>query len=235
MKKNILIGLKQMDHGALLSIIMVIGMLVIALLIGKNDAYENRNISGDVVYLRQWTVEKNGETSKLSLPASFRPEKTGIPYRISCVLKEDHDFRNTPYLMMSVNHCDIKVYADDQLIFTQEAQKHGYSRTDGTQYLLVPMPADYAGKRLTIELTPLLNAKVQYKIRTPMLGTQADIIYEEFSHELLSIVLEFALLIVGIELLIIGAIIRGRSDFGKHMARLGMAAFCCALYLCCQG
>ena len=217
---------------ALLSLITLMCLLIG--MIQQRHIYDNSNLNSDTYVLNHWKIPTSDGESSVTMPYAFQWSRSEPSCRISCNLDSSMSLSSAASLMLPLKYCELNVYLDDALIFTESAPENGFSRTKGVPYLLIPLPQDYSGKKLTLEFTPLLEAQIQYKLSAPLIGTGLGIICHEFKREFVTLALEILLIIFGIQLFMLGYIMREKSAYQINFCYLGIFSLCCGVYLLSQ-
>ena len=115
-----------------------------------------------------------------------------------------------PYLAFKTRYCRYEVFLDELLIASTAADDASNKEFVGVGYNYIPLPEDYAGKRLTIRLYVTENA-TRADIITPVVGDFEDI-YREMIHDVIyPFVVGLFLLMFGEVFLIISLLFYIRS------------------------
>ncbi len=80
---------------------------------------------------------------------------------------------DTPYLFFKSQFCSYEVYLDGVLIDSQYTDSHNRGFV-GISYQPIPLPSDYPGKKLSINLTVIEN-ETKANLINPMIGQYEDI------------------------------------------------------------
>ena len=88
-----------------------------------------------------------------------------------------------PYLFFKSQHCSFDIYLDNQLLYSKYEDASSKRSFVGVGYNAIPLPSDYAGKRLSIKLTVIEN-DTRADISNPIVGEFSDL-YRELLHSAL--------------------------------------------------
>ena len=116
-----------------------------------------------------------------------------------------------PYLFFKTQYCAYEVYLDGRLINSKYLDMTMDNRFIGVGYNFVPLPRDYAGKRLSLMLFVGENA-TKADIISPMMGNFDDLYRELGNTALFSFATAMFLMLFGAVFLIISLLFSVRSS-----------------------
>ncbi len=182
-----------------------------------------------------WTVQfSEQETGKIVLPMAAELETDEEVVRLSVVLDgswvEDHH----DYLLVSVDNQELNIYLDDELIHTYRVPEDCLSKSTGTFWQFVQIPDGWEGKTLTLEYTANLGKNVVCNIDAPYFGTESDIIYTICWKEVLDILSDLFIAMMGIGFFIAGIVVFFRKNNALPFFVLGLFSLTCAMYFLLQ-
>ncbi len=79
-----------------------------------------------------------------------------------------------PYLFFKTQYCSFDVYLDNKFMYSRYEDAASNSNFVGVGYSAIPLPEDYAGKRLSIKLTVIENG-TKADISNPIVGEFSDL------------------------------------------------------------
>lgn len=157
----------------------------------------------------------------------FTPAPKGTVIRYSTVLKGEVE---RPLLRIYVIHSLVKLYLDEELIYT-----HG--RTDGHLlgygYLLIPLPEDYSGRVLSVEQT-LGESGEMGNIRTPVIF-ESEHYYRQFlTSNRLILFTDTAIVMMALAIIIVGFVFIRRIPEAKNLMWMAAAFIGMSLWEFCN-
>lgn len=116
-----------------------------------------------------------------------------------------------PYIFFKTQYCSFEVYLDNKFLYSRYTDASADKSFVGVGYSAIPLPQDYAGKRLSIKLTVLEN-ETKADISNPIVGEFSDL-YRYLLHSALYPLLTGCFLIIfGVVFLIISLLFFIRSS-----------------------
>lgn len=139
-------------------------------------------------------ISKDGEVQNLQLPMKVEPNK-GENVVISHILPTHYeDTINTFAIWTGMRFID--AYLDGNLIYRHENTTE-YGKVEGGGWLIVRLPDNWQGKKLTIEISSPYPEYVG-SIKTIFLGTKASILFELIEREGANLIIAILLIAVGV-------------------------------------
>ncbi len=161
-----------------------------------------------VTYHNQQYLNTHLASMSDQVGATFSRGDVIMLHHIQPLTDLDVDF---PYLFFKTQYCAFEVYLDNELIYSKYEDAPRSKTFVGVGYNSVPLPEDYAGKRLSIELTVIEN-DTKADISTPIVGDFADLYRHLLTRVLYPFLTGCFLIIFGVVFLIISLLFYIRSS-----------------------
>ena len=101
-------------------------------------------------------------------------------------------------LILDYQYQDVDVYIDGELVYDFNKPDSGHLHTVlGTNILSIPLKEEYAGKTITLEMTPLRDTK-QMSIRHLYIAPPGDFLYGIYQQNVTQLVIATFLLVLGV-------------------------------------
>ncbi len=147
---------------------------------------------------RDWTItDSDGNTEAIDFPKTIGYGKDGS-FVLSRKLGDCSGLIGTPALRFYSNYVDLRIYLDDTLLYSFPEKDAHFCGATGNTYHFVRMPADFAGKTLTVDIRGQLGDKITYLLTAPLLGAKATMLYTDVVNSLPSIMLASCMLVLAI-------------------------------------
>lgn len=199
------------------------------LILSRMDNRENFAFNNHEAYELNdsWTIRyDNYELTNITLPYDLNLEANSS-YQISTVLpKLDHN-RNTLLLRSSMQ--DMRVYLDSALIYEHiKPASTGFVNPPASLWVSVPLPDDYAGKMLTIEMSTPIKS-FSGVINPVMLDSKDVLLFNLIKNQLFGLGVFGILFITGIVIVVASFFIKINQD--SRILYLGLFATCMSLWI----
>lgn len=186
------------------SLLTALGILAFVYVFGQD--YVNTRFEQEPVLLSTgWrltvgeTPTREEETLPINLPKGQEP----------FVLERELDpalaagFTDTPALVVRASYINYSVLLDGELLESYEVPAHGYSRTSGTVYRFVSLPADWQGRTLTIRCqATIAEGLVPCTMVAPWFAPPGNFYNWVLGNEIPSLVGDVATLALGLTMLL---------------------------------
>lgn len=171
------------------------------------------------------------ETKELMIPSRFRlleDEEFRMERRLP------QDLQSGKYLCLLSEYQTITVLVDDEVVFTnQRTTEQKFGKSDGTEWLFVPMSSDYAGKTAAIIITSPY-ASASGKIDHMYYGSRAGIIYTLLKKNGFSFFSGCILLILCVIFFVVYELGRYSGFHWNNYLYLCFFTMCMAVWLICE-
>lgn len=209
--------------------------LIILLYIGFLDQTNIHVMSSDDVsdYNSGWTVSWAGQV----LQPDVLPETINNPNAETiCMEKTIADGFNDGYdtaIRFYTLHMQVRVFADDELIYTMEKPQGSRCKTPGSGWNIVKLRAGDSGKTLRVELTPAY-ADVADNVPSYAIGEETSLYTQIFKESIFSVGLCFIMLLIGLAIVIVLLFFRKKLTMTKYIIWLGMFSIMLSLWSGCE-
>lgn len=149
-------------------------------------------------------------------------------------LNEPNDvFKGTPSLLFQIKYLNMEIYLDDVLLAAYDTPENGFTVSSGTLYFFADLPPDWYGKELKVYCEPLLDDNVNHTFSAPEMGVRSDILFSKIYGELMTIVVDIAMAVLGVVLLCGGVVCFKNRSIRNPMVYTGFFAMFFAAYDLC--
>lgn len=179
-----------------------------------------------------WILSEDNlaEKSLISLPRSIKYRKNKTIYLTQTLKKYKKLDRNS--LCLYLGFSNVTVYLDNKVIYKYSNNDYElYLNKAKNTYHMINLPADFDGKKLTLEFHMLQNSSLSYEIQAPLVGSKLSICFNLLKKQSLLIfvlffVVNFVLLII---LILSLKIVIGRENL-SHLFYVGMFSLLSSMY-----
>ena len=186
------------------------------------------DVRDDRVLAEGWT---DAAGAAVTLP-DFPDHRSGAVCTYTLRLPEDGPPPRAPVLWFTARYLNARFYLDGVPLGESLARPAGAADTQGTVFTLLPLPADYAGRELKIEVELLLGERVSYEVPAPHLGSRGGIVSAILRGGLPSVLVDVFIFCFSVILLLFG-LQRGPVRQERTFLYTGLFALCFALYSLC--
>lgn len=169
------------------------------------------------------------QTQKIS-PPFFLNYKNKDTYMLKYTFNHSQDTITNPTITFLSNHMYIQVYLDEKEIYNSTPHvPTTLSKSPGNQLHLIPLPQDYAGKTLTIQLQLLLEDHIQYEIPQIGFGDRSSMMSYISLCSLPSFLIMVIILFLGLQMLLFNLFFHRRIK-QNALLHLGFFSIIFSLY-----
>lgn len=211
------------------TLLYVLFIIVLVFTLSYQMKGENFHLLDDDIILldKHWTVEvADGTTRQVSLPYKMNVEK-GEMYTAQTVLPALN--HNQDHLLLRSSMQDMIVEIDGKEIYRHVKQdKSSLHLVPASLWLLVPLPADSAGKTLTLHIISEVKAfsGVMNEVK---LGSDSALLFGLLKEQWAGVLVFTVLFMVGITATIFSFIVKGAND--HRLTYLGLFAASISIWI----
>ena len=212
---------------------LLVGFLLL-LYVGFSDQTNIQVMSVDDVsdYNNDWSIRWDGQ----ELEPDVLPEKIDNPNSATIYLEKkmtEEDNRYDTAIRFYTLHMQVRVYADDELIYSLEKPQGSHCKTPGSGWNIIKLRNNDVGKTLRVELTPAYS-DVADTIPRFSKGEETSLYTKIFRSSALSIGLCFVMLLMGVAIVVALLFFRKKLHLTKYIIWLGLFSIMLSLWSGCE-
>lgn len=184
---------------------------------------------GSVVAVEEGWRDESG--ALVTMPA-FLNFDGGKRISYSITLPRGNIEVRAPVLFFSARYINARFYLDGEHLGDSLSKPPGAVHSQGKVFTVIPLPSDYAGKELRLDVELLLGKGVSYEIPAPVIGCRASMGALILRRDLLSSLVNVAILCFSLILFLFG-VQKGGVRRRNMFLDIGVFAMCFALYSLC--
>ncbi|MBW6411304.1 diguanylate cyclase domain-containing protein [Clostridium weizhouense] len=190
--------------------------------IGKNAI----NLNNDWLFINKRTEEQD----IIKFPLNLKYSKDTI-YSFSKTIKDDN-FSNDKLLCLRTGFANLDVYINDNLIYNFSDDSYDKFSNRGKSTLhMIKLPSELYNKNLTFKVEMGENPYLPYDIKTPLIGTKSEIIYNLISSQILNYIILFLMINFTIIIFnILGIALLKKVNNLFHLLSIGLFALLATTY-----
>ncbi|SHE58753.1 GGDEF domain-containing protein [Alkalibacter saccharofermentans] len=195
---------------------------------GYFDDENYRIVKGDVVLLEQeWNVYYEDKSIlNTYLPIDLDLD-SGVLYKAETYLPEDTSRKD--HLLLRSSMQDIVVYLENIEIYRHENSSYGvFAKPPASLWLLVDLPEDYQGKKLTLDVTSEVSA-FGGMLNEVKMGRAQDLLYDLIKSQFTGIIVFVILFLTGFIITIFSIFIRFAKD--NRLLYLGFLSMSASVWI----
>ncbi|MDO4273184.1 MAG: GGDEF domain-containing protein [Eubacteriales bacterium] len=211
------------------AVLCMAGILAVCVL--KGGAYRITYLDGNVVSLQDgWSLVTKEGSEDFSFPNDYACDY-GQDIILEKNLESMKDVGNI--LKLQFLHLKVKVYADEDLIYTFGEGDLPFSGTPARTVHFVKLPQNYDGMRLRLVLTPSLKGREIYRMSTPVLGNTFSLLGEMLHNEAFALGGAVVLIFLGFCIIFFSFFVH-RLKFAGQILYLGTFALLAGVFSFCE-
>lgn len=195
----------------------------------NNDKFIEKsviNLDNNWIFINKFTDEQ----AAIKFPLNLKYSKDTI-YSFSTTIKEDN-LSNDKILCLRTGFANLDVYINDKLIynFSDDSYDKFSNRAKNTLHM-IKLPNELYNKNLTFEVKMGSNPYLPYDIKTPLIGTKSEIIYNLISSQILNYIILFLMINFTIIIFnILGIALLKKINNLFHLFSIGIFALLATTY-----
>ena len=138
-----------------------------------------------------------------------------------------------PELSIRLQHCALKVYLEEECIasfFEEEYQRKEYL---GSGYFYIPLPEDFAGKTLTLEILKGKDSFFHYMNQTCIMAAR-DNLYSRISENFLALIIAVFLVMLGIIEIVYTVLVVKLRRTPRFVLSMSAFSICVGVWMSCN-
>lgn len=217
---------KLLDHIVVLLIVLTMGGALLSFLLpsGTSSPQEKPyELQGN------WQYTASGEP--ISLPTSL-PLRKGVPLSLEVLLPKG-GLPTYTEIYFSPYYYDLDVFLEGEPLLEENFKPVLSSNTNGSRTLFVSLPPDWAGKMLTMVITPQLDLP-SFKLAAPALCFESQTLAEIYRTTLPSLIATNVILWLGFSLFFLRLLFYKYRSQDAGVLALALFSLLCGTYLSTQ-
>ena len=193
------------------------------------------NPSGTVGYQEDfWVLEKDDQIirEQLKLP-DYMPLENAQLYSLKTQLTYNGSSDESPYAFLHVSHLFCRVLIDGQEVFRfmpEDVHRIDKAKSPGFIYKAIPLPQDYLGKEIEIQLLPPLGSDISYGLPDIVFGDYSSSIRSAIKRDAPHDLMMILCAVIGLTAILFSAFSLHGSEYREGIS-IGVFCLLFALYM----
>ena len=190
--------------------------------------------TSDPYWHTQWVLEsEEGLVNDEITTPYFTKLKANTLYTMTSVIEYDGIHQDSPYGFIHMDHAYIQVRVGDEVVLSympDDVDKWEHSKSPGFVYKEFPLPHDCLGKTIEVDILPMINSNLEYKLPEVVYGDFVSMLQFAFRQDISQNIIIVLCMVIGLLSIIFSTKLLSGSEYLEGVM-IGVFSLLFGLYL----